>query len=367
MNSLTKYTNLLKRFPSFELSYETVSHKKVSSSDSIALAISLGRKYFIWYTYRDGTAEDICYLVGLDKDKQICSVEQRKCTSPVRFCLGTVVYCTMYEVPDSSVKILITEDIYYYRGMNISKLCFGDRIQFLVEFVQKSDSMDISLPVMWYVNSIKEKSHIIPSNIASKIAYNTHHIQYRDVRQVSPYINVIIPKRGTIHSNIAVPVSSATVAQKMTAASNPLKTASNMEPQAIPKFDFTKPTYRYPAVFHIMADSQLDLYHLYAYGGVGVSVYCGLAGVQSLKTSVFMNKLFRRIRENDNLDLAEESEDESDFENTDMNKFVDLDKILPIECMFNQKHKKWIPVRLVGKHERVIHIEKLVLGGMRRY
>ena len=80
-----------------------------------------------------------------------------------------------------------------------------------------------------------------------------------------------------------------------------------------------------------------------------------------------MNKLFRRIRENDNLDLAEESEDEADFENMDTNKFVNLDAILSIECVFNQKHNKWIPVRL--SKDKLTHIEKLVScsGGHNRF
>ena len=115
------------------------------------------------------------------------------------------------------------------------------------------------------------------------------------------------------------------------------------------------------------ADPQLDLYHLYAYGGPNDTVYCGLAGIQSYKTSVFMNRIFRRIRENDNLDLVEESEDEEDFENIDLNKYVHLDVMVPVECIFNQKHKKWIPVRLAEKRERLIHIEKLVVGNNARF
>ena len=54
---------IMKRFPNFELSYETVSHKKVSSNtDSmVGIAISLGRKYFIWYTHEYGMSKDACY------------------------------------------------------------------------------------------------------------------------------------------------------------------------------------------------------------------------------------------------------------------------------------------------------------------
>jgi len=353
MNSLTEHTSLLRQLPNFELSYETVSHKKVSSSsdNTVAIAISLGRKYFIWYTHKYGRSEDACYLVGLDKDKRICSVEPRDCVVPKGFGLGTVVYGTIYEIPDS-LPVFLAEDIYYFRGINLSNLCFGDRIGFLRDFVSLTkDHIPCALPVMWFVGAGKEQSHVIPSELASKMGYVAHHIQYREIAKVAPYINVAIPKRGTIPSAVVEPVSSATVAQKMTAA-------AIMNP--VPKFDYTKPVYRYPVVFNVTADSQLDLYHLYAYGGPGNMVYCGLAGVQSFRTSIFLNRIFRRIRENDNLDLAEESEDEADFENMDVNKYVNLEAVVPIECVFNQKHKKWIPVRL--SKDKLIHIEKLVLG-----
>lgn len=346
MNSLTQYDALLKRFPKFELSYETVSHKKVCPSDSVAISISLGKKYFMWYTYKQGGSENVCYLIGLDKEKQICTVEPRPFSFYGNLCLGTIIYGTIYE----PVKVFIAEDVYYYCGTKLTNLCFGDKIGFLNEFVEKMSDPNIALPMMWYVDAGKEQTHIIPADIATKSGYTPHHIQYREVRRVSPYVNVAIPKRGVGPPSIVTPVSSATVAQKMTAA-------AIMNP--IPTFEFTKPAYKYPAVFNITADPQLDLYHLYAYGGIGIAVYCGLAGIQSYKTSVFMNKIFRRIRENDNLDLAEESEDESVFENTDMNKYVSLDLVAPIECIFNQKHKKWIPVRLARKDERIVHIENL--------
>lgn len=357
MNSLTSNTTLLKRFPQFELSYETVSHKKVSSSPSVAVAISLGRKYFIWYTYKPETSEDACYLIGLDKDKQICSVDYRPSpsSSHPNLCLGTILYGTIYEHADTR-KFFVVEDIYYYCGINLTNHCFGGRIGFLKEFMKLNDAPDIFLSIMWHIESGKELSgkelsNIIPASLSGNVGYTVHHIQYREIERVAPYINVALQKKGFITSNAGVQVTSSTVAQKMTAA-------AIMNP--IPHFDFGKPAFRYPAVFNITADPQLDLYHLYAYGGPNVAVYCGLASIQSLSTSMFMNKHFRRIRENANLDLAEESEDEEDFENTDMNKFVNLDAVIPIECVFNQKHKKWMPVRLAKKEDKLIHIEKLV-------
>lgn len=247
-------------------------------------------------------------------------------------------------VVQSRRNIFIAEDIYYHCGTNLSNLCFGDRIGFLREYVKTDRSS--ALPLMWLST---EYNCNIPGEIATVIGYTAHHIQYREIGRVAPYINVAIPKRGTVTSNIPAQMSSAMVAQKITAT-------SVMNP--IPRFDYSKPSYRYPAVFNVTADQQLDLYHLYAFKQSNPSVYCGLAGVQSLKTSMFMNRVFRRIRENDNLDLAEESEDESDFENTDANKYVNLDAVVRVECIFNQKHKKWIPVRL--SNDKLIHIDKLI-------
>jgi len=357
MNSLTKHAALLKRFSTFELSYETVSHKKVCPSDSIAVAIPLGRKYFLWYTYREGGSEDVCYVLGLDKDKQICSVEELKQSSyPKGFELGTVVYCTLYQKDETSPSVYIAEDIYQFRGTALHNLCFGDRIGFLRDFVRIQRS--VALPIMWFLPSGSEQTATIPETLEKTVAYVPHHIQYREIKRVAPYVNVALPKKGLKPVAIS---SSADVAQKLHAT-------AVLDP--IPSFDYAKPAFRYPATFYVMADAQLDLYHLYAYGGIGRDgqanrVYCGLPAIQSYKTSVFMNRIFRRIRENDNLDLAEESEDEADFENTDTNKFVDLDRVAQIECVFSTRHKKWIPVKL--SNDKIIHIEKLVLtnGGHR--
>ena len=48
--------------------------------------------------------------------------------------------------------------------------------------------------------------------------------------------------------------------------------------------------------------------------------------IPDYKTSVMLNKIFRKIRENDNLDYIEESDDEDDFQNTEPDKYVDLKK-----------------------------------------
>jgi len=127
------------------------------------------------------------------------------------------------------------------------------------------------------------------------------------------------------------------------------------------RYDFTKPQYKYPTIFQVSADIQFDIYHLFAFGKNHTPIYYNIAYIPNQKNSIYMNGLFRNIRENQNLDWIEESDDEEDFENTKEDKYVDLNKTILMECVFHTKFKKWVPIRVAGKHERVVHISKLVI------
>ena len=66
--------------------------------------------------------------------------------------------------------------------------------------------------------------------------------------------------------------------------------------------------------------------------------------IDSYKLSVYMNGLFRNIKENKNLDCLEESDDEDEFNDECGNKFTDINKTLVFKCKFNKKFKKWVPI-----------------------
>jgi hypothetical protein len=125
--------------------------------------------------------------------------------------------------------------------------------------------------------------------------------------------------------------------------------------------NFAKPQYRETTVFRVKADVQFDIYHLYAFGKQSSMVYCGVAYIPDMKTSFFMNGLFRNIKENRNLDYIEESDDEDDFQDTRTDKYVDLSKILTMECQFHPKFKRWVPTRVLEQGSKaVVHIQQLV-------
>jgi hypothetical protein len=108
-------------------------------------------------------------------------------------------------------------------------------------------------------------------------------------------------------------------------------------------------------IFIVSADIQNDIYNLVDLDAVNddLSNYDYtianklIASIPDYKTSVFMNALFRNIKENKSLDALEESDDEDEFENTNIDKFVDLTKKIKMKCVFNYKFKKWTPVECV--------------------
>jgi hypothetical protein len=111
--------------------------------------------------------------------------------------------------------------------------------------------------------------------------------------------------------------------------------------------------------FKVTATLTPDIYNLYILEN-NKEIFYEYALIDSYKTSVFMNDLFRNIKENKNLDLLEESDDEEEFENIDLEKYVDLGKTYIIECFYNRKFKKWVPKNL-AKNNYIIDKNKINL------
>ena len=107
------------------------------------------------------------------------------------------------------------------------------------------------------------------------------------------------------------------------------------------------------AIFMVKASLQNDIYDLYYNVEKKGLLKYGTARIPNYSTSVMMNKLFRVIKENDNLDKLEESDDEEEFENVELDKFVDLKKRVIMECVYNHKFKKWVPFK-VSENKNIV-------------
>jgi hypothetical protein len=370
--------HLLKRFPKIELSYETMSHKKIQPEYNFGIHIPVGKKCFIWYTfYQD---KDVYFILYLNKEKQVVKAKWYINDAENSLSIGTILYGTWQEptadvmpvcgensqsnvsgslinshkiggVNDKKCKIptILVEDIFYYNGICLKNVVFSEKLGFIYDFLQKNkktELMNILLPKIWF----RENDDMFIDNTD----YIIHHVQYRCLTKMMPHLNIKLTLNivqtsksiETAKNNILIP-------QKRDVSDQP-------RDLTFIKYNFNKQQYKYPTVFHVSADLQYDIYHLFAFGKNNSPVYYNLAYIPNYKISVYMNGLFRNIRENKNLDYIEESDDESDFENMKEDKYVDLNKVLIMECVFHTKFKKWVPVKVCKKGERVIHISQLL-------
>jgi hypothetical protein len=331
--------NLLQRLPKIELSYEIIPHKKVSNNYNACIAIPFGIKCYAWFTFYG--EDDVCFIMEINKEKKINKVSYFVLDKTIthKICLGTLLYGTFIE------KQFIIEDIFLYKGMNVQNLHYGEKLGFLENMIMlindkyKKMFITFHLPVMWGIYNKNEYECIydIPSKYSEK--YHVHHIQYRCLSYIAPYLNVYPVKKGFGMPSIQL--------------------SNTCEINTPFRYDFSKPQYKQLAVFKVTAELQYDVYNLFCYGRNKSSIFYNFACIPNYKTSIYMNNIFRKIKENENLDAIEESDDEEDFENIDYDKYVDLKKYVFMECKFSMKFKKWIPIRVVQPEQKVVHFTML--------
>lgn len=346
---------VLERFPHFELSYETVSHKKVSPNlHNVALAIPHGKKYYAWFSY-DIPAIDTIYMMELNKEKRITKVTKHVLSESQVFqklFLGTILYGVLIQ----DTNVFVVEDIIQYSGYPMKNMSYGEKLPLLVEFMESTEGGPIRfrLPAIWAYRGEHEEN-MLPSQFRN-LPYQVHHIQYRALNEIAPLLNYPVKTFGNNSNHISHQESNLQNAVMVKPKPRGILDQVSMM-RSVPCY--TKPQYRMPTVFHVCADIQYDIYHLFAYGKGKSLVYYDLAYIPNYNTSRFMNSLFRNIRENQNLDAIEESDDENDFQNTAEDKYVDLNKILLIEFRFHTKFRRWVPLRQVSQPCKIVHISQL--------
>jgi hypothetical protein len=270
------------------------------------------------------------------------------------FELGTIVSGVIYEEEVTKEekeleekeehkhkKVFVVDDIHMYRGHQITRKTFREKSGYLFDFLQNQRyDLPIVLPVFWNTNVERVE-----------IPYTVRHYQYRSSSRILPHLCM---------SGIKKPGSGIAAVRPPPSVLEPEKEKSliNRRFQMNWRFDYSKPAYRKTAFFYVRADTMFDVYFLGAMQENTI-VYCQNALVQNYKTSVFLNGVFRNIRENANIDAIEESDDEDDFEDVRENKYVDLEKEVVMECSFHYKFKKWMPFRVAQAKEKVTSIFSL--------
>jgi len=322
--------NILKNLPNIKLSYETVVHKKVYNSDYI-IAIPEGKKCFAWFTILND--KNVCLIMELSNNKQISDIKITNACFSSELAYGTILYGTV--IYNSHNKFFFIEDIFSYKGNNIDRDNWGEKLT-KINNMFKKDLKQVSynnnfivfgLPLMSKTNEDLEKNF-------ENLNYKIEKIQYKLFNKVNSYLFIDYKNFIKINNN----PNAVTIDNKI-----------NNNTLFIKK----------DVVFLVRPDILDDIYYLYCLNNEDEEEQHSIAHIPNYDKSVMMNRLFRIIKENDNLDALEESDNEEEFENENVDKFVYLDKSYKMSCHFNHKFKKWVPIKLAEEKNTVITSKEL--------
>jgi len=304
---------ILNNFPQIELSYEKKLHKKVQNINCY-LTIPYGPKYFAWFhTFKNKPS--LIILKINKRNNGITNIQRKLCCFKSNLCIGvgTIFYGTIFNHKD--INFFNIEDIFYYKNQCLKNVCNLEKFK-----IEQSILENEIKQVIYKKNDIMFGLPIISEN------YNDIHKKINDL----PYKIFSIQHRF-LKKNINIFYNQPIF-------------------QLIDKYAF----------FQIKATIQPDIYELYCYKNNEIIFY-GLSHISSYKNSVLLNNLFRNIKENRNLDNLEESDDDEEFENIDLNKFI-KNIIITMKCTYKNKFKSWEPfVRTnenISNHSFILSQEK---------
>lgn len=358
LNQIEK-EQVLAGFPNIKLSYENITHKKICDADFM-LAIPQGVKCFAWFTiYND---KNVCFIMELANNKQISNIKIVTVCFNSDLAYNTIIYGTTFSHLNNV--FFTIEDLFYYKGKDVSRLNWGTKLG-LFQKMMENDMCQVSYNNSFVVFGLP----IISDNFETlmiqtkQLKYKIDTIQFRYYNKIDNFYymeNRTEPQYNQTGSQYIKP-------QYIKPQYNQTRPQYN---QTRPQYNQTRPQYnqqnnqtrpqnirsqynqvsKKEFVFKIKPDIQNDIYHLYCNDGTLYDV----AYIPDFKTSVMMNKLFRNIKENNNLDALEESDDEEEFQNDKIDRFVFMDKSFNMTCAYNNKFRKWYPLRLDDKNTTIV-------------
>lgn len=400
---------LLAYFPRTRLSYEVNIHKKDETYNEQCFIIPKGRKYVAWAT--EWNRQKIIAMIeiapptnnGMQRGRQPSHQHQhqqpQRSDNPFQnfsqengwtpgqvsiydvcfngsLSYGTVFSGTMFKTMKANthqqIPCFCIQNVYWYKGNPVSTIRFTDYVKLCEQIFVERDIVQVSytssglifgVPVM--CNNEDEAVETI-----STLPYQVYSIHFRsdnNVQDKPPRIHqkVMMQTNRDSQYNVYVAAPSAATSGLTSAVTSAV--TSHTTPLAVPvqRIQFIKPVdemlTNIQAVFIVRPNVQNDIYELFVKRASTVArstaastsayVFHNFAHIPNYKTSVMMNALFRKIKENVRLDTMEESDNDDEFESTEPDKFVSLKTEYKMVCRLNKKFCRWVPISIVcGTH-----------------
>lgn len=291
-------SQLIKRLPDLKLPYDNI-HKKVFSD--LYVLIPKGKKHIVWFTYFQDKRVCIFIEVTLGGQKQINEMFIVPQNFEKNLVLGTIFFGTVFNIDKNEYYSI--ENIHYYKGKNIENNNEKYKLSLIKNILEKElKSCFLTTKGICMAMPIIESKFENCIETAKLLTYNIYSIQNRNLHGKN------VSYSSSLYKQFDVDITSN--------------------------------------IFIVKAQIQNDVYDLYYYNNGSLEKY-EIAYIPDYKTSTMMNNIFRKIKENINLDALEESDDEEEFENMNEDKFVDLNKCVKMECIFNKKFNKFVPIKIM--------------------
>ena len=324
--------------------YESRGKETCHNADVVML-IPKGRRCLLWFTTLG--VQNVCYMIECmhvngNKHTLIkhsnAIIIQTSFASELSYGNGTILRGTSFRHKGDNLCAI--EDVYYYKGEKTQTMPLTQRLSILQQmFSTEINQFKYCKTQTVLATCIMLEGTVRPETLidtAESLPYQVKFVQYRyGKRGETPVVNVEL---DAIKS-YAVSRNKNIYVQRPNRSNRHLESIEEL-------------------VFTVRPDLQDDVYHLYTYGEGNKEVFHGYAGIQSYEASVMMNKLFRKIKENDNLDALEESDDEEDFENVDEYKYVKMNTAYRMVCKYMPRINKWLPQKLAHRTQHVATLEQ---------
>jgi len=339
--------DLMSSFPNIKLCYDNIIHNKVENVTKnidydLCSAIPCGKKCFTLFTQLHN--KNVCLVLELIDKKNINDIKVYNCVfnnELVYGKYGTIFYGTLFHY--SQTPFFTIEDVFYCKGHDVTGNNWSRKFNILSnifsndvkQIAYNKNFIVFGLPLM-----ARDTSEL--KTLLEDVQYKIYNIQFRCFNKTNTLDSILLSGINNVvkTSGGAAPTPERLQTPKPMRRPTPTQTPRQTLTQITPNAQTTPKN----IIFKVKPDIQNDIYHLYCMEN-NKEIFYNIAYIPDYKTSVMMNKLFRNIKENDNLDLLEESDDEEEFQNENIDRFVDMNKSLLMICKFNHKFKKWYPVK----------------------
>jgi len=332
--------SILSDFPNIKLSYENVAHKKVYSD--IMFAIPCGKKCFVWLTEYDD--KNVCFLIELGEKKQIQNIQIIQVDFHYELVYNTLFYGTMFY--ESKTRLFSIEDIFYYKGQNVTQCNWLDKMSIIAKMLEQDLKQTNPSTYLFFGFPIFSNDAAELLMKTKEVKYRIYSVQFRSYNRVNNYLHMQYDSFRQQYNNHKINnyetikenqnTKNATTINKKTFDQKPKREQVKKE-----------------VILKVKPDIQNDIYHLYCLNNNNEETLFDTACIPDFTTSVMMNKLFRTIKENTNLDALEESDDEEEFQNEKDDRFVHLERKFNMVCSFNYKFRKWVPVKIANNNQSI--------------